>query len=161
MTILNETTGELLDDFVKLPELPPADPTTAQIEQEVIDALDELHGLQVAQDVARMNIADQIALVDGKINLVAGPLMQQRRALEDGLRHMQEELNLTQGGTKERLSGLVLHLGHGVKAEGGTASWVKPRITWDTKRLDGYAVVHPEIEQFRKTGKASVRVRVK
>jgi len=37
--------------------------------------------------------------------------------------------------------------------------YVKGRIIWDSKALDGYAVAHPEIKELRKTGKPSVRIK--
>lgn len=38
------------------------------------------------------------------------------------------------------------------------AIYVRGRITWDSKKLDGYALAHPEINEARKTGKPSVRI---
>ncbi len=35
----------------------------------------------------------------------------------------------------------------------------KPRVTWNTKELEGYAVAHPEVNQFRKVGEASASIR--
>lgn len=35
----------------------------------------------------------------------------------------------------------------------------KPRVTWNNKELDGYAVAHPEINQFKKVGEASASIR--
>ena len=37
--------------------------------------------------------------------------------------------------------------------------WSKPRVSWDTKALDGYTLAHPEIAQFRAEGAPSVSVR--
>ena len=39
--------------------------------------------------------------------------------------------------------------------------YTKPRVSWDTKALFGYAAAHPEIERFKKIGKpgASIRAR--
>jgi len=53
----------------------------------------------------------------------------------------------------------TLEIGETVK--GGTlyAVFSKPRISWDTKGLAGFAAAHPEIERFRKTGKPSVSIR--
>lgn len=39
------------------------------------------------------------------------------------------------------------------------AVYSKPRVSWDTKGLDGYAVAHPEITTFRTTGAPSVSIR--
>ncbi len=40
-------------------------------------------------------------------------------------------------------------------------SFVKGRVSWDIKALDGYAAAHPEIEKFKKVGKPSVRINKK
>lgn len=39
------------------------------------------------------------------------------------------------------------------------AVYVSGRVTWDTKALDGYAVAHPEVSQFRITGEPTVQIR--
>lgn len=41
------------------------------------------------------------------------------------------------------------------------ANFVKGRVSWDTKALEGYAAAHPEIEKFRKVGNPSVRINKK
>ena len=54
----------------------------------------------------------------------------------------------------------VLEHGATVKGTSGyTATFVKGRTNWDTKALDGYATAHPEIEQFKKVGSPSIRLR--
>lgn len=42
--------------------------------------------------------------------------------------------------------------GSSVKGEHLLVSFVKGRVSWDSKGLQGYAVAHPEILQFQKTG---------
>ena len=54
----------------------------------------------------------------------------------------------------------TLEIGETVKAESLYAVYSKPRISWDTKGLAGFAVAHPEIEQFRKVGKPSISIRM-
>lgn len=51
---------------------------------------------------------------------------------------------------------------HGATIEAGRirATYVKPRISWDTQRLEGYAEAHPEIRKFRREGEPSVRIAV-
>lgn len=39
------------------------------------------------------------------------------------------------------------------------AVWSKGRETWDSKRLDGYALAHPEILSLRNIGEPSVSIR--
>jgi len=55
---------------------------------------------------------------------------------------------------------LVIALGETVKAVYGRATWNKPRVTWDNKGLDGYAIAHPEINVFRKVGEPSVSITI-
>ena len=40
-----------------------------------------------------------------------------------------------------------------------TASYVKGRVSWNDKALDGYAAAHPEIKEFKKIGKPSARIK--
>lgn len=47
---------------------------------------------------------------------------------------------------------VVAH-GESVKGEHIRASFVKGRVTWDSKGLEGYAVGNPEVLAFRKEGK--------
>lgn len=53
----------------------------------------------------------------------------------------------------------VLQAGQTVKGTFHSFVWSKPRVSWDTKALDGYALAHPEIAQFRTEGSPSVSVR--
>ena len=54
----------------------------------------------------------------------------------------------------------VFNHGATVKGQFLQAVWSKPRITWDAKALDGYALNHPELFAFRTEGKPSVSIRV-
>jgi len=53
----------------------------------------------------------------------------------------------------------VIQLGGTVKGDHLMAVWNKGRVSWDTKSLDGYAIAHPELTQFRKEGEPSVSIR--
>ena len=53
----------------------------------------------------------------------------------------------------------VLNAGRTIKGTYHSFVWSKQRVSWDTKALDGYALAHPEIAQFRKEGAPSVSVR--
>lgn len=53
-------------------------------------------------------------------------------------------------------------LSEGITAKGQyvMAIWVKPRVSWDTKGLDGYALGgHPEVMAFQKISEPSVTIR--
>lgn len=53
----------------------------------------------------------------------------------------------------------VLSIGEAAKGEFLQAVFIKGRVSWDTKGLDGYAVAHPEILVFKKTGEPSVSIK--
>ena len=46
------------------------------------------------------------------------------------------------------------------KASNLQAVWSKGRVSWDSKKLDGYAAAHPEIAAFKTVGEPSVSIRV-
>jgi len=54
----------------------------------------------------------------------------------------------------------TIGIGETVKGDKLYAVFNKPRITWDAKGLTGYAVAHPEVAAFRKTGTPSVSIRM-
>lgn len=63
----------------------------------------------------------------------------------------------------ERIAGVEREIKIQVELSGETATGSRLKAifrrgatTWDTPALDGYAAAHPEIAQFRKTGKPSV-----
>jgi len=53
---------------------------------------------------------------------------------------------------------VTLEIAETVKGKTLNAVYSKPRVSWDTKALTGYAAAHPEIERFRKVGNPSVRI---
>lgn len=59
----------------------------------------------------------------------------------------------------EQIKAAVAQHGATVKTEGVQAVYSKPKITWDARALDGYAMNHPELLVFRKEGKPSVSIR--
>ena len=59
----------------------------------------------------------------------------------------------------EAIKKLVIAQGKTVGGQYLQAVWNKPRVTWETKALDGYAEAHPEIKKFRREGQPSVSIR--
>jgi hypothetical protein len=53
----------------------------------------------------------------------------------------------------------ILEYGASVKGTFLHAIWMKGRVSWDGKSLDGYMAAHPEISAFRKEGEPSVSLR--
>jgi len=70
-----------------------------------------------------------------------------------------EALNMERATLEAEIKEAVLAAGQSLKGSYHNFSWTKPRVSWDTKGLDGYAVAHPEILRFRKEGNPSVSVR--
>ena len=61
----------------------------------------------------------------------------------------------------EQIKQAVIAAGDSIKGGRKTAVFTKGRTSWDSRGLDGYAVAHPEINVFRKTGEPSVSIRNK
>jgi len=53
----------------------------------------------------------------------------------------------------------VLAEGETIKGGALQAVWVKGRVSWDSKALDGYCKAHPELAEYRKQGEPSVAIR--
>ena len=53
----------------------------------------------------------------------------------------------------------VLEAGETVKGGALQAVYVKGRVSWDTKKLDGLMIVLPELNQARKVGEPTVTIR--
>jgi hypothetical protein len=53
----------------------------------------------------------------------------------------------------------IIRLGETVKGEHLQAVYMKGRVSWDTKTLDGLAIVMPQLNQARKEGEPSVSIR--
>jgi hypothetical protein len=53
----------------------------------------------------------------------------------------------------------VIAGGESVKTNGLMALYVKGRVTWDTRAVEGFAMAHPELMAYRKEGEPSVTFR--
>ena len=53
----------------------------------------------------------------------------------------------------------ILKKGETVSTEKMSAIWVKGRVSWDGKLLEGYSLAHPDILQARKIGEPTVSFR--
>ena len=86
-------------------------------------------------------IKEKLAEIDAEFDPKADEIAQQKSMLEAEIK--QE----------------ILEAGRTIKGTYHSFVWSKPRVSWDTKALDGYAAAHPEIAQFRIEGSPSVSVR--
>ena len=58
---------------------------------------------------------------------------------------------------EDEIKRAVVELGVSVEGENVKATFVKGRLSWDGKGLEGYAVAHPEVMVFQKQGSPYVR----
>ena len=70
-----------------------------------------------------------------------------------------DEINRQKSMLEAEIKQEILDAGRTIKGTFHSFVWSKPRVSWDTKALDGYALAHPEIAQFRTEGSPSVSVR--
>jgi len=92
-------------------------------------------------EVLTPEIKEKLAEIDAEFDPKVDELAQQKSMLEGDIKHE------------------VLSAGRTVKGTYHSFVWSKPRVSWDTKALDSYALAHPEIVQFRAEGAPSVSVR--
>ena len=92
-------------------------------------------------EVLTPEIKEKLAEIDAEFDPKVDEIAQQKSMLESEIK--QE----------------ILEAGRTIKGTYHSFVWSKPRVSWDTKALDGYAAAHPEIAQFRTEGSPSVSVR--
>lgn len=105
-----------------------------------IDAISQEKQALIDQ-VLTPEIKEKLAEIDAEFDPKAEEIAQQKSMLEAEIK--QE----------------VLEAGRTIKGTYHSFVWSKPRVSWDTKALDGYAAAHPEIQAFRAEGAPSVSVR--
>lgn len=122
----------------KLVELGLADENEVQIR----DLLDILTDLVDQQEVLAAPYKERITTLKEEMSQTTGDLDEQIKSLQKAVRQA------------------VIAHGASIKTARVQVSFVQPRVTWDSKRLEGYAEAHPEIKSFRKVGQPSVRITV-
>lgn len=119
----------------------------------VIELLDRLAEVQAQIDVTKMHyqeLRDSILTAEQK---------QQMAEIEAELSSTIQPAQALAATLEAEAKAEVLKIGASVKGAHLQAVWSKPRVSWDTKALDGYAAAHPELLTFRKEGEPSVSIR--
>ena len=101
-------------------------------------------------------------------------MIDKKRALEDAMpaevkqrmNELEAEFGDKEEAVKDNIAALEAEVKQAVLDEGATvkggsvqAVYVKGRVSWDSKALDGYCKAHPELEEYRKQGNPSVSLR--
>ncbi len=125
-------------------------------EQQIKTMLDDLAEMQAQRQVLELDKTTAVATV-----LALTPEMKaQIMDIETEFTGKAEALIANIADLETAVKVQVLSLGTTVKGAHLQACWTKPRVSWDTKALDGYAAAHPEIEKFRKVAEPSVSIRI-
>jgi phage host-nuclease inhibitor protein Gam len=114
--------------------------------------LDELAEVRVAVEVTRRDYEAKRAEI--------------MKAVQEELAALEAEYTPLLETAAERVRALEVEIkdevarhGASVKGRHFHAVYVRGRVSWDTKSLDGYARVHPEVLAFRKEGEPSISLR--
>jgi hypothetical protein len=116
----------------------------------MLDALAEMYA---QRDVVNL---DKQAALDATFT---AELKAQIAAIELEFAGRTEALDANIGELESAVKDGIKAFGASIKGERLHAVYMSPRASWDTRRLDGYAAAHPEINQFRSAGEPSASIR--
>lgn len=113
---------------------------------------------------------DKLADLRGKVEKIQGkfevdrsaafaPVRDEVDAVESKYAPLLESANKRFEALRAEIIADVLGLEESVKGKFLHAVYVKGRVTWDSKSLDGFMAAHPEISVFRKQGNPGVTIR--
>jgi hypothetical protein len=122
-------------------------------EEEIRMRLNELSEVMAARDVARIDYQTaRNKLIPPDIQIALADM-----EAEFTLRDAAIALNIDE--LEKEIKQIVIAHGASVKGAHLHAVWNKPRVNWDSRGLDRYAVQHPDVLLFRSEGEASVALR--
>ena len=121
---------------------------------DIIDKLAQLKELDAQAEIIRL---DKQAAID---SVLTPEIKAQLSAIDAEFDPIAEAVNLTISVIEADIKTAVMAVGESVKGA-YTAVYAKGRVSWDTKRIEGYAAAHPEIEKFKTIGQPSVSIRRK
>lgn len=119
---------------------------------DIKQALDELHELKCAVEVTRLDY-------EAKRAAILAPVADDLSALDAEYAPLTAAASQRAADLEERIKAAVVEAGATVKGAALQAVYSKPRTSWDSKALEGYAAAHPEIVAFRSVGAPSVSIR--
>lgn len=121
--------------------------------QTTIEKLDRLADMIAQTDVLKMHF-DKLrkSVITPEIQAALDEIAEEEKtaldAMSAGIDSLTAEIKAEVSTAGTSIKGANLH-----------AVYAKGRVSWDSKRLDGYAAAHPEIIEFRKEGAPSVSIR--
>lgn len=115
--------------------------------------LDQLADLRHALDSIRLSKQDAVDAA------IPPEVKADLAAIDLEYAPMIEEAEARCAALEQQVKTEVLAHGATVKGARVQAVYIRGRVTWDAKALDGYAMDHPELFVFRKEGAPSVSIR--
>lgn len=94
-----------------------------------------------------------------QIDVVMAAVKDELDALDAELKPILDSATAKKSEAEVALKAAVLATGNTVKGATLMAVWAKGRETWDTSKLAGFAVAHPELLELRKVGEPTVTIR--
>jgi hypothetical protein len=123
------------------------------LENNIQEKLDRMGNLQAKEDIINMDFNEL------RDSLLTPELRVQLRELEEERQTALESLQAGMTKLREEIAKDVLRFGDSVKGKYLHAVRNNGKVTWDSKKLEGYAEAHPEVRAFRKQGAPSVTFR--
>lgn len=149
-------TKTALEDFRKdlrrlaLDELTKSGERPAQ--EKVVSKLRRLGDLRAAADIARMDYEAKRAEVMKKVQA-------ELDAIDVEFRPVLDAAEENAAALEAEIKNDVLLRAESLRGGPYQAVYVKGRVSWDTKGVEGYARSHPELLKFRREGQPSVTLR--
>lgn len=118
----------------------------------IVAKLDQLAELQTAIEATRQEYeakrAEILRTVQAELDALTAEFDPLIKSAEERTATLEAEIRQDVAACGVSVKGRQLH-----------AVYYHGRVTWDTKGLDQYALVHPEVIEFRKQGEPSVGIR--
>lgn len=124
-------------------------PRSEELIEQALESLSELKALQSTINMEYENKRAQ--LLTPEIRQAQADL---EAEFSPKMSKLSENISVLEAAIKQQ----VIDIGRSVKGRHLRAEFVRPRITWDSKMLEGVAAVIPQVAQARKVGAPSARI---
>ena len=118
--------------------------------------IDKLNHLAQTRTQRANLTAEKQAAID---RVVTPEIKAQLDAIDREFAETEKDLDFAIGVLEAEIKAAVLAQGVSATGQHLQATWNRGRVTWDTRALDTYSVLHPEIRTYRKEGEPFVVIR--
>ncbi|MCJ7443116.1 MAG: hypothetical protein MUO26_01050 [Methanotrichaceae archaeon] len=171
MERLNKAGDDYLPDKIDFDRQCDAEYESIVIPEEIRTALSEIDKKrQSIMDKKRDYDMEVGRIIDNKRIAIQAEVEAQTKDIYEALAQRKAEIEVEFAGKSgavdenikkltEEIKADVLTAGSSIKGKYYQGVYVKGRVTWDTSKMDGYAVGHPEVLFMRKEGEPSCTIR--